>query len=236
MTERGRAQVRREQHFLGIGPSSFSWNGACLRIDLDEVTAPLPSRIRGQLTLHPSAVISHQVALDLAGMHHWRPIAPCARVEVTLSHPRIRWSGSGYLDSNYGSEPLEKAFHRWDWSRATGAQGNSVVLYDVARRGGDNFSLAQRFHQDGHIEDIVPPPAVALPDSAWRLARGTRGDSGQSPTLIRSLEDGPFYARTLLENGIDGERVMAVHEALSLDRFRSPWVQMLLPFRMPRRA
>jgi len=25
-----------------------------------------------------------------------------------------------------------------------------------------------------------------------------------------------------------------VHESLSLDRFRAPWVQAMLPFRMPR--
>jgi hypothetical protein len=27
---------------------------------------------------------------------------------------------------------------------------------------------------------------------------------------------------------------MTVHESLDLDRFRRPWVQCLLPFRMPR--
>jgi carotenoid 1,2-hydratase len=31
-----------------------------------------------------------------------------------------------------------------------------------------------------------------------------------------------------------GQPVVAMHESLSLDRFRSRWVQMLLPFRMPR--
>jgi len=31
-----------------------------------------------------------------------------------------------------------------------------------------------------------------------------------------------------------GESVTAMHESLSLDRFRARWVQMLLPFRMPR--
>jgi carotenoid 1,2-hydratase len=29
---------------------------------------------------------------------------------------------------------------------------------------------------------------------------------------------------------------VAMHESLSLDRFRSAWVQLLLPFRMPRIA
>jgi carotenoid 1,2-hydratase len=30
--------------------------------------------------------------------------------------------------------------------------------------------------------------------------------------------------------------VVAMHESLSLDRFMRPWVQAMLPFRMPRRA
>jgi carotenoid 1,2-hydratase len=30
--------------------------------------------------------------------------------------------------------------------------------------------------------------------------------------------------------------VHAVHETLDLRRFASPWVQVLLPFRMPRRG
>jgi carotenoid 1,2-hydratase len=33
-----------------------------------------------------------------------------------------------------------------------------------------------------------------------------------------------------------GEAVHAGHESLSLARFRTRWVQMLLPFRMPRRS
>jgi carotenoid 1,2-hydratase len=32
-----------------------------------------------------------------------------------------------------------------------------------------------------------------------------------------------------------GEAATAVHESLDLDRFASPWVQAMLPFRMPRR-
>ncbi len=53
---------------------------------------------------------------------------------------------------------------------------------------------------------------------------------------MRTLEDAPFYARSLVRPALLGERVAAVHESLSLDRFRTGWVQMLLPFRMPRRS
>ena len=41
----------------------------------------------------------------------------------------------------------------------------------------------------------------------------------------------------LLDLSLDGRtRVPAVHETLDARRLRAPWVQTLLPFRMPRRA
>ena len=82
-------------------------------MQIDEVTVPFPSRIRGSVRLHPIALVDNPMALDAEGHHRWRPIAPCARVEVSLTHPALRWSGSGYLDSNAGDEPLEDAFSGW---------------------------------------------------------------------------------------------------------------------------
>jgi carotenoid 1,2-hydratase len=52
--------------------------------------------------------------------------------------------------------------------------------------------------------------------------------------VVQTLEDAPFYARSVVASQLQGESVNAVHESLSLDRFRSGWVQVLLPFRMPR--
>jgi carotenoid 1,2-hydratase len=49
------------------------------------------------------------------------------------------------------------------------------------------------------------------------------------------LEDAPFYSRSLLATHLAGSPGPAIHESLDLDRFRSRWVQCLLPFRMPRR-
>jgi carotenoid 1,2-hydratase len=54
--------------------------------------------------------------------------------------------------------------------------------------------------------------------------------------VIQTLEDTPFYARSMLSTRLFGEAVTAVHESLDLDRFRTAWVRALLPFRMPRMA
>jgi len=233
LTERGRSSLQRNADSLVIGPSSLMWDGNGLTVQIDEVTAPFPSRIRGFVRLHPLALVDNPMALDAEGQHHWRPIAPCARVEVSLTHPALRWSGPGYLDSNAGHGPLEDAFSDWTWSRAN-VHGGTAVLYDVNRRLGGKFSLAMRFDPTGAIEHFAPPSVIDLPGTGWRVKRETRSDNGYTATVLKTLEDTPFYARSILSSHLLGESVTAMHESLSLDRFRARWVQMLLPFRMPR--
>ena len=76
----------------------------------------------------------------------------------------------------------------------------------------------------------------ALPATFWRIDRGVRADAGNATRVIETLEDAPFYARSLLQTQLLGERVTAVHETLEPQRLTSRAVQMMLPFRMPRRA
>ena len=54
------------------------------------------------------------------------------------------------------------------------------------------------------------------------------------PVVLDTLEDTPFYARSVIAAGLAGQRVTAMHESLSMDRFSTAWVQAMLPFRMPR--
>ena len=53
--------------------------------------------------------------------------------------------------------------------------------------------------------------------------------------MLRTLADGPFYARSILDTRLLGHRTEAIHESLSLDRFRDPIIKTFLPWRMPRR-
>jgi carotenoid 1,2-hydratase len=184
--------------------------------------------------LRPAAVTARDFALDPEGLHRWWPIAPCARVEVELEHPALRWSGPGYLDTNAGSVPLERSFTTWDWSRAPLPGGETVVLYERRHRGGGEGVVAVRCDPSGAVEDIDPPPRAALPRTLWRVARETRADAGGAPAVRRTLEDAPFYARSVLSTRLLGQTVTAMHESLDCDRFAAPWVQAMLPFRMPR--
>jgi len=237
MTERGAGQVERSATMLRIGPSRLAWDDRTgLTVHVEEMNAPWPRRVRGTVRLMSSTVHAETFALDASARHLWRPIAPRARVEVDFGQPSSRWHGNAYFDANHGTRPLERDFARWHWSRFGTEDGGAAVLYDVARRDGSRFDLALRFGPNR--TDALPfeaPPRAALPSSAWRIARETRSDRGSVASVAKTLEDGPFYARSLVHARVGGEAVSAMHESLDLDRFTSPWVQAMLPFRMPRR-
>lgn len=229
MTERRDAAVERGADFLAIGPSTLEWDGSSLTIRIDEIAVPLPRRIRGTLRLYPSALETRTLALDAAGLHRWQPIAPCARVEVVMDRPGFSWCGAAYFDTNIGDRPLEAEFVRWDWSRAC-LPGGTAVLYDVMRRDG-SLTLAVRYDAAGGLVDFAAPAAVTLPSTRWRVPRRI---NATAPSVAETLEDTPFYARSVVEAEILGYRVTAMHESLALNRFANPWIQAMLPFRMPR--
>jgi carotenoid 1,2-hydratase len=233
MTERGRHQLRRAASVLSIGKSAMRWTGNVLEVQIDEICAPLPNRVRGKVLLMPNTLTELVVPLDGAARHHWVPYAPCSRVAVELSHPALRWSGNAYFDANFGVEPLEAAFANWHWSRTSAPHG-STVFYELNTRDGTQQSLGLRFTPNGEVAEIELPPPTELPKSAWGISRQTRADSGTSVRIVRTLENAPFYSRTLLETSLSGIRTLAIHESVELNRFRSRWVQCLLPFRMPR--
>ena len=232
MTERGRGAMRRNAHSLVVGASGLSWNGRTLTIGIDEITAPLPSRLRGVVRITPPAIQPVSFDLDARGRHRWHPIAPVARLEAEFERPGLSWEGTGYLDSNSGGEPLEAGFSDWTWSRAD-MGSETAVVYDAARRDGSKLALALRFDAAGNATPFASPAVAALPRSKWLVARATRSETGGA-SIVRSFEDTPFYARSLIETQMLGRKVHAVHESLDLGRFRSPVIRAMLPFRMPR--
>jgi carotenoid 1,2-hydratase len=231
MTERGRASLQRSSASLAIGQSALAWDGAALTIRIDEVSVPIPSRVRGTVKVFPTATTQFVQPLDSTDHHTWWPIAPVARIEANFHEGGLRWNGHGYLDANFGDEPLETRFHRWDWARA--CLGNlTAILYETERRDGTSLSMALAFDSAGRGVNLPQPSRQPLPSTRWRIARATRADEAAS--VVETLEDAPFYARSVIDTQILGRRTRAMHESLSLDRFRKPWVRALLPFRMPR--
>jgi carotenoid 1,2-hydratase len=235
MTERRSGAIDRGPDHFTIGPSALRWDGATLTIEIDEVAVPLPRRVRGRVRVTPRALTNEEFAIDHQNRHRWWPIAPTSDVSVAFDTPALNWSGTGYHDRNRGDEPLEAGFQEWDWSRAPLSDGGTAVLYDTFRRDGTDHALALRIAGDGSVTKVQPPPLSDLRRTAvWRIRRRSRADAGHVARIARTLEDTPFYARSLIDTHILGEDVRAMHESLSLDRFRLPVVRLMLPFRMPR--
>ena len=236
MTERAGAAVQRTAERLQVGRSALHWDAQGLTVDIDEWSAPLPQRLRGRLRLRPRQRQAAPLVLDSAGRHHWWPIAPQADVEVDFDQPGWRWRGRGYFDSNRGSEPLEQAFQHWHWARAQLDDQRSAVVYDTLQSDGRRTAMAWLLQADAAPEHLAGLSLLDLPAGAWGVPRQVSADSDREPRLLRRLEDGPFYTRSLLALSWQGRPVRAVHESLSLRRFARPWVQAMLPFRMPRRG
>ena len=231
MTERPRSAVSRAADSFVVGPSSLSWDGTSLTIRIDEIAVPIPGRIRGTVRIVPTAITRQAFTLNEFFDHQWWPIAPCARVQVALDHPHLRWQGDGYFDMNRGGAPLEQGFVDWQWARGATRDG-AVILYEALRRDGSLADLAMAFDPDGRMQTFEPPPPAELKRTGWRIGRSIRSED--TARVVKTLEDAPFYARSVVSAKLLGEPVTLMHESLSLDRFAMPVVQAMLPFRMPR--
>ena len=233
-TERDRSALTQEQKRLGIGPSRVTWTGEALEIDIREVSVPVPRPVRGKVRLIPDGLTDSKIELDPEGRQRWWPIAPCARIEVALERPSLSWSGIGYLDSNEGERPLEDSFSFWNWSRASLSGGRTAILYEATHRNGVTEPLGFLCRPGGSVERFEPPAPQQLSRTFWRMQRPTRVDAGGSARVVETLEDAPFYSRSVIETELLGERAHGVHESLCLDRFSQNWVRMLIPWRNPR--
>ena len=95
--------------------------------------------------------------------------------------------------------------------------------------------LALRFAPVGTVEDFTAPSRHALARAGWWMYRSMRSDAACRLRRKRVLEDTPSYARALPAASLCGENVVAMHESLDVRRLTMPIVQVMLPWRMPRR-
>lgn len=236
MTERGQGSLKRGEDFLNIGPSSVCWDSNAITVDFDEIAVPLPRRVKGQVKLTPKWINPHAFDLDAKGLHKWWPIAPVCEAEVTLEHPDLSWKGSGYFDNNWGDEPLENGFERWDWSRMALPDDAAAILYDVERLDGTHHSLALQFDGTGKLSEFTAPPRQKLANTFYHVNRFTQCEEDYQAHVMETLEDTHFYQRAHIHTKLCGHIGPAMHESMALYRFRTRWAKLMLPFKMPRRA
>ncbi len=234
MSEYARTQVERGEHALRIGGTHIELGARGMRVDFSELSAPVPRALIGTIELSFDDVLSTSYALDSRAQHFWSPIAPVARAQVTLSSPQIRFSGSAYVDSNWGQCALEDSFERWQWHRST-RDGQTEIVYDVHERGAEVTQRAWLFDTKGAVDIPRRSQAEACVDlgsTRWGMTRSLRSARDVQVRLERTLEDTPFYARSLVGFRRCSEAWHGVHETLSLERFSRRWVRRLLPFKM----
>nr|MBV6631035.1 carotenoid 1,2-hydratase [Oceanococcus sp. HetDA_MAG_MS8] len=231
MTERGSSKV--EPQTWRIGPSCIQRSPKGLRLELDEVCAPLPRRVRGQVQLEVHSGLDEALALDAEARHLWQPWGANARVRVTLQQPQLQWTGRAYADHNRGSEALEQGFRRWHWSRFHQGDGCRIVYAAHPRRSAAQ-SLDLHIGPQGLQQLHSRAPEQHLGRGFWGVERPILSEP--TPQLLKAMEDAPFYTRSHVRCQLDGQVLEGVHESLDLDRFAHPLVQLMLPFRMPRRA
>jgi carotenoid 1,2-hydratase len=235
MTERNRHAVEQTPQRLQIGPSSLDWQGETLVGHFDEVTKPVPGKVRGSFRITPLISNSCTFNLDHSGIHRWRPLAPKAHIKVELDQPSLSWQGHAYFDTNAGNEPLEEGFSSWQWLRAESDAGATVV-YDLTPRHGEAHTIAYQLRASCPPCPLTLPASIELPKTLWRMPRQALGDTPQAAKVVKTLEDTPFYSRSVVETKLEDERLTAIHESLSMDRFLHPATQWMLPWRMPRCA
>ncbi len=239
MTERGANSLKTSEHQLSVGKSQFQLDGNTLRVTIDEISTPTLSRVRGEINIELPAYDLEAVPLDSEdptnAQHFWQPIAPRAKVSVAFSKPHLRWQGEAYVDSNYGTVPLESSFKSWVWSRTHGADNSTTVLYDVTDIHGVHSRRNLHYAANGQRTECVADEHVKLPPTRyWRIARDTRTKRNAQISKLQTLEDTPFYSRSRFVEQNAGVLSHTVHESLYLQRFDKAWVRTLLPFRMPR--
>lgn len=232
MTERGSQALRQSSARLEIGPSALQVTPQGLQVEINERATPFGQRVKGLVSVSFDRALDECFELDDAGDHWWWPIAPSARMQVDMERPDVSWNGSAYIDSNFGKRPIETGFASWNWCRGHAADGSCHIHYDAQLVGGAEKCLSLSINQAGEMERIVSPSRQQLPRGPiWRVARPARLPLSRHLDVI-TLEDTPFYTRSQVR--ADDREFM--HESLDLGRFCQPWVQRLLPFRMPRLA
>ena len=234
MTDRGETALRQSRDVFEVGPSKLTWAGDRLVIDIDEMASPpLPGRVKGRITVRPSALTDVELPLMEDGGHVWRPFAPTAAIEVDLNRG-WQWTGHGYIDANFGTRALEADFSYWTWGRYP-VPGGSACFYDAERRDGGRLGVGVKFTEDGKLETIEVPRKAPMARSLWAVRREARSDPGFRPRQVKAMLDAPFYSRSVVRTRIGGVETDGVHEALDLDRFASPLLKPMLAVRVPRR-
>ena len=218
-----------------VGPSSLTLDrSGKATLEVDDKG---PSRLSGRLRLHAlePALSQEPVALSpgLAD-HRWHALLPRARVEVELQRPGLSFEGCGYLDTNWGSEPMEQRLAGWNWAR-THSEAGTRVVYDVRARDGRRFVHTLGTGLPLRTDSAIGQPATGI-TTGWGVALPAALSCGTQAmgTPGAVIESAPFYARYDLRDPAGA--VCGLGESLDLLRFDRAMVRWMLRWKTYRHA
>ena len=193
-------------------------------------------RMRGTVTVDLGTMFDDVHALDAHGRHAGGRSRPVRERPCISTSPRCRWRGRAYVDMNAGTEPLEAGFRNWTLvaggcrrrRRASSTTSSSATAHGVAWR-----STIGRTDRSG---TSIADPVQGLPRTGWRVSRSTRAAAERPARVVahagRHAVLQPLAA-CLRAGRRDAQRDPRKRRSRPLP---ARWVQMLLPFKMPRRA
>ena len=85
MTERGESTVTQTESLFKIGPSSLKWENNRLLVELNELTTPHLSKLKGRVVIEPHFITNIEVPLMNDGSNIWRPFSPMSKIYVELN-------------------------------------------------------------------------------------------------------------------------------------------------------
>ena len=185
--DRARREGRtRSNDFLEIGPTRrmAKWT---LTIRLDEIGAPFPRRIRGEIVSSRGRSIRNRL--------RWNRMGGISRARSRLSHAprdfaRRSCAGGPWLPIPTLATNRSNSVFPWTWPRASLRDG-ATILYDAEHQRETHLSLALRFDGLGRYETVEPPPLAPLPPTGWRVARPDPVGRRARPCLNAALRIRP---------------------------------------------
>ncbi|CAN5657717.1 hypothetical protein BH09MYX1_BH09MYX1_03320 [soil metagenome] len=236
-SEYGPKTRHRVQRPLGaqIARSSFErQHDGSIRIDVEDTQIALRTPVRASFSFSPREPSMTPRPVQLSGREHeWHGIMPRARVHGVIEGV-ADFEGTGYHDTNFGSEPPARLLSSWSWGRVH-ERGRTRIFFDL------NTTDGRRSHElvttgGGRATAILPPRRERAAMTSWMLSlpKLFEAEPGHPLERITPLERAPFYSRFLARfPGAESDRV-GLAEHIDFARLDHPFVRRMIALRLAR--